>query len=106
MSTIIRRRRTSRLEIGPYKRHELLVGQILYAPAYSGYGDGTGLDLAKFISFDMRNDWTKTREELLELWYTGKYTVPDVFPDSLPWLFVRGSAASSPWAAVHLAGAR
>jgi hypothetical protein len=45
MSTVIRRRRTSRLEIGPYKRHELLTGEVRYpALDYSGYGNGVDTD--------------------------------------------------------------
>ena len=51
MSTIIRRKRTSRLSIGPYKRHELLTGWISYpVQGYSGYGDGVGTDVTAFIS--------------------------------------------------------
>jgi hypothetical protein len=103
MSTVIRRRRTSRLEIGPYKRHELLTGEVRYpALDYSGYGNGIDTDLSKFISDEMRNDWRNNREELIEFWQSGEYTTPDVFPDSLPWLFVRGGAGTLPWAARHL----
>ena len=29
---------------------------------------------------------------LMAFWQSGKYTTADVFPDSLPWLFVCGSA--------------
>ena len=51
MSTIIRRRRASRMQMGPYKRHELLTGEIKYpAQGYSGYGDGRSADLTEFIS--------------------------------------------------------
>jgi len=39
---------------------------------------------------------------LMAFWQSGKYTTTDVFPDSLPWLFVRGSAGALPWAARHL----
>ena len=46
MSTIIRRKRTSRLSIGPYKRHELLTGKIFYpAQNYTGYADGKSTKL-------------------------------------------------------------
>jgi hypothetical protein len=38
------------------------------------------------------------REELVAFWRSGK-TTADVLPDSLPWLFVRGSADTLPWAA-------
>ena len=30
MTTVIRRKRASRLSIGPYERHELLTGRIVY----------------------------------------------------------------------------
>jgi hypothetical protein len=58
--------------------------------------------LTEFISTEMRADWAANRVELLEFWKSGKYTTADVFPDSLPWLFVRGSADTLPWAAMHL----
>ena len=39
MGTIIGRKHTSRSELGPYKRHELLFGEILYPlSGYTGYG--------------------------------------------------------------------
>ena len=66
---------------------------------YTGYGDGVGTDLTAFISNEMRADWTANREELLAFWQSG---APDNFPDSLPWLYVHGSAGSLPWAAEHL----
>ena len=103
MSTIIRRKRTSRLSIGPYKRHELLTGWISYpVQGYSGYGDGVGTDVTAFISDQMRADWAANREELVAFWQSGKYTTADVFADSLPWLFVCGSADTLPWASEHL----
>jgi hypothetical protein len=37
----------------------------------------------------------------MSFWRLDK-TTADVFPDSLPWLFVRGSADMLPWAARHL----
>lgn len=86
--------------IGPYKRHELLTGIIFYpALDYSGYGDGYGSDLQAFISAEMRRDWKANREELLEFWDSGRFTTNDVFPDSEPWLFVRGFPGTRPWAA-------
>ncbi len=104
MTTITRRKRTSRLSIGPYRRHELLVGVISYGVVgYSGYGDGgTSTNVADFICDEMRSDWQNNPDELIEFWHSGKYTTPDVFPDSLPWLFVRGRAGRMPWAAVYL----
>ena len=56
--------------------------------------------MTAFLSDDMRNDWAANREELVAFWKSGVYTT--VFPDSLPWLFVRGSADTLPWAARHL----
>src|SRR5258705_154804 len=42
LDPITRRKRTSRLSIGPYRRHELLTGWIVYpVEGYTGYGDGT-----------------------------------------------------------------
>ena len=75
MNTIIRRKRTSRLSISPYRRHELLTGHIVYpVRGYSGYGDGVGTDLTKFISDEMRNDWRNNRDELMAFWKSGAYT--------------------------------
>lgn len=100
MSTIIRRKRTSRLEIGPYKRHELLTGEIVYPMEnYSGYGDGNSDNLSDFISDEMKADWEANRDELLAFRRTGKYTTSEIFPDSKPWLFVRGSPNKLSWAA-------
>ena len=102
MNTITRRKRTSRMEIGPYRRHELLTGQIVYpVQGYTGYGDGIRTDLMAFVSDDMRRDWAANRAELLAFWRSGKTEV-DVFPDTLPWLYVGGSANTLPWAARHL----
>jgi|SRR5258705_11994908 hypothetical protein len=100
MSTVIRRKRTSRLSIGPYRRHELLTGRIQYpVQGYTGYGNGVGTDLMAFISDGMRTDWAANRDELMEFWRSGE---SDNFADSLPWLFVRGGDGSLPWAARHL----
>lgn len=100
MSTITRRKRASRLSIGPYKRHELLTGEIRYsARYYTGYGDMRNDDLTAFISDEMRADWASNRDELIAFWKSGEYTDFDIFPDSLPWLFVAGSPNTLPWAA-------
>jgi len=80
-----------------------LTGEIkIVTQGYSGYGDGVNIDLTAFISDEMREDWSRNRDKLMEFWKSGKYTTPDVFPDSLPWLFVRGRAGRLPWAAQHL----
>jgi hypothetical protein len=87
--------------IGPYKRHELLTGEIVYpSEGYTGYGDGRGANLEDFISAEMRRDWAENRAALLKFWFSGDYTT--IFPDTLPWLFVRGSPGTRPWAAEHL----
>ncbi len=103
MSTVIRRKRTSRLEIGPYRRHELLTGKINYPVlGYTGYGDGVGTDLTAFISDAMRRDWQNHREALMTFWTSGKSDA-EVFPDdTLPWLCLGGRADRLPWAARHL----
>jgi hypothetical protein len=100
MGTIIRRKRLmSRAQIGPYRRHELLTGTIYYpAMAYSGYGDGTSTDVNDFVSDEMRLDWEQNRDELIAFWKSGAFTATKYFPDSLPWLFVRGDPHSLPWA--------
>src|SRR6185295_3549585 len=62
MSTIRRRRRSSRMNLGPYRRHELLGGVANYpVQGYDGYGDGHDTDMRKFISDEMRRDWTANR---------------------------------------------
>ena len=66
MSTVTRRKRISRFEIGAYRRHELLTGEIKYpVQGYTGYGDGVATELTKFISDEMRNDWERNREALM-----------------------------------------
>ena len=102
MSTIVRRRRGSRLQLGPYKRHGLLTGRIDYpVQGYTGYGDGIGTNLTAFISDQMRADWEANRAELLEFWWSGKSDV-EVFPhDCLPWLWL-GDRSGQPWAVRHL----
>ena len=65
MTTVVRRKRASRTSIGPYKRHELLTGRIVYPVlAYTGYGDGIGTDLTAFITDHMRADWEANRNRL------------------------------------------
>ena len=84
MTTVIRRKRTSRSAIGPYRRHELLTGRIEYpVQGYTGYGDGVGTDLTAFISDTMRRDWQNHREALLAFWRSGKSDA-EVFPDDAP----------------------
>jgi hypothetical protein len=83
MSTILRRKRTSRLSIGPYRRHKLLVGRIEYPiSGYDGYGDGVGTDLKAFIGAEMRADWAANRAALISFWESGQS--PTIFPDCLP----------------------
>src|SRR5512136_2160262 len=100
MTTVSRRKRTSRSALGPNKCHELLTGEITYcAPDwYDGYGDGEGQDLSAFINDEMRADWEANRDELMEFWRSGKYSI-HFFPDSVPHLFYRGSRRTLPWAA-------
>jgi hypothetical protein len=99
MSTIRRRRRESRMGLNLWKRHELLFDEVKPAPSYDGYTNGSPTDdLADFISDEMREDLSRNRTELVAFWKSGAYTA-DVFPDSLPWLFVHGSADKFPWAA-------
>jgi hypothetical protein len=99
MATIRHRQRVSFRELGPYKRHELLTGEINYpAVGYSGYGDGRSVNLADFICDEMRDDWAEHRDALMAFWASGEYTTAEIFPDSLPWLFAKGSPDTLPWA--------
>jgi hypothetical protein len=99
MATIRHRQRVSYRELGPYKRHELLTGKILYAAqGYNGYGDGKSTNVSDFISDEMRADWEADRDDLMAFWAIDKYTTAEYFPDSKPWLFVRGSPDTLPWA--------
>ncbi|MGX1352478.1 hypothetical protein AB7M49_006087 [Bradyrhizobium elkanii] len=102
MSTVIRRRRGSRLQLGPYKRHELLTGHIAtVVSGYSGYATGSSRNLADYISAAMHADWQANRDELLEFWRSGK-SEAEVFPDDcLPWLCL-GPRSRAPWAVQHL----
>jgi hypothetical protein len=102
LSTIQRRQRVMRT-LGCYKRHELLTGRIKYpVQGYTGYGDGSSDEVSDFVCDEMRSDWAEHRETLLAFWESGRYTTPDAFEDSLPWLFVRGRPGSLPWAALNL----
>src|SRR5262249_44913070 len=81
-------------ELGRYKRHELLTGEIRYPEnGYSGYGNGGSTNLMDFISDEMREDWRKHRKELIEFWRAGEYMTDK------PWLFVRCDPDTLPWAA-------
>jgi hypothetical protein len=103
MPTIKRRKRVSYRELGPYKRHELLTGQIKYAAiGYSGYGDGKSTNLNDFITDEMRVDWADNREELLAFWTSGKTSI--IFPDNKPWLHCWGSPDTLPWAEHQFGG--
>jgi hypothetical protein len=98
VSTIVRRKHAVRT-LGPYRRHELLTGRIKYpVQGYSGYGDGSSDEVVDFISEEMRRDWSENREELIAFWRSGRYTTPETFEDSLPWLFVCGRPGDLPWA--------
>ena len=96
-----RRRPDAGRKLGPYKRHELLTGEAKYPlpEFYTGYGDGQDRNMEHFISEEMRRDWIENRTALLAFWESGKYTTWETFPDSLPWLFVRGYRGTLPWAA-------
>jgi hypothetical protein len=66
MATVTRKKRVSQRELGPYKRHELLTGEICYAvQGYTGYGDGSSTNVTDYISDEMRRDWAANRDELL-----------------------------------------
>src|SRR5262245_39040546 len=102
MATTKYRTRQSKRELGPYKRHELLTGEIVRNDEYSGYADpeGTSEDLTQFISDEMRRDWEDNRDELLEFWKSGESTA-DFFVDSRPWLHEYGDPNDLPWAEKH-----
>ena len=101
MTTIVRRRRSSRVGLSVYKRHELLTGQIVpVVSGYNGYATGNGRNLADYISDEIRRDWQNHRAALMEFWTSGKSDA-EVFPDdTLPWLCV-GDRSRLPWAARH-----
>jgi hypothetical protein len=101
MSTVLRRRRISRLALGPYRRFELLCGRIAYpVQNYDGYGDGRNINLSVFISAAMRADWQTNREMLMQIW-SGELS-SESFPDCLPWLCLGLHAGREPWAVLHL----
>lgn len=101
MSTIVRRRRASRMTLGPYKRHELLGGRIVYPVlGYDGYGDGSSTNVADFIGPEMRADWQANRVALIDFWESGQS--PNVFPDCLPWLYTYRIPGDPPWAVKYL----
>ena len=102
MSTIITSPELA-MQIGPYRRHELLGGVITYpVQGYDGYGDGRGRDLREFITVGMSADWAANREALLEFWRSGGSDA-DAFPDdTLPWLCTYIAADRLPWACRHL----
>ena len=102
MSTILRRRRGSRLQLGPYKRNELLCGRIQYpVQGYDGYGDGRSTNVADFIGPEMRADWQANREKLMAFWRSGKSDAEVCPDDCLPWLW-SGPRDRLPWAVQHL----
>ncbi len=102
MSTILRRKRTSRLSLSAYRRHELLTGRIVYpVQGYDGYGDGRSTNVADYISDEMKADWLANRTMLLEFWQSGMSDA-EAFPDDcLPWLCL-GPKDRLPWAAQFL----
>jgi hypothetical protein len=103
MSTIVRRKHTSRIELGPYRRHELLTGEIRYVQyGYTGYGDG-GTDLAAFVNDGMRTDWKANRDELLDFWASHE-SVGLWFQNVPPWINTRGSFDVLPWASEQFDG--
>jgi hypothetical protein len=78
-----------------YQIAELMTGKIIYPVRnYSGYGDGYGEDLHRFISDVMRADWAVHGDELLGVWISGS----DEWPNELPWLFFHGAPGTRPWA--------
>jgi hypothetical protein len=98
MSTVMRRRRGSRLQLGPYRRHELLGGVATYpVQGYDGYGDGRDTDMRKFISAEMKADWAANRAALMEFWESGMSDAEAYPHDCLPWLCL-GPRDRVPWA--------
>jgi hypothetical protein len=89
------RRSTSRRELGPYRRYELLTGTAVYpARDYTGYGDGENPNMEDFISDEMKRDWIAHRNELIAFWQSGGGSC------GRPWLFaVHHSSDKLPWAA-------
>ena len=58
-----------------------------------------------YVTDEMRQDWEANREALLAFWRSGKYAMTDTLAEfglnvrMQPWLFVRGSPSTLPWAA-------
>jgi hypothetical protein len=102
VSTIVRQRRRSKLQLGPYRRHELLTGEVkIVVQGYSGYSDQIHTDLTLFINLEMRQDWINHRDELVAFWRSGKSSI--IFPDNLPWLWIAHGSVDTPcWAERHL----
>lgn len=97
MSTIIRRRRGSRLHLSVYKRYELLTGHVpAVVSGYSGYATGTSRNLVDYIGHQMRADWQSNRTALLAIW-AGELDEEEAFHDTLPWLCL-GDRSRAPWA--------
>ena len=105
-------RRTStvrRRGLTAYKVYELLTGEVRYPLMnFDGYGDAVrgqgGGDLAEnYISDAMRQDWEANREALLAFWRSGELANDlaefGLNVRMLPWLCVRGSRRTLPWAA-------
>ena len=107
-------RRTStvrRRGLTAYKVVELLTGRVSYPlRGYDGYGDmlrdqGQDSLTENYITDAMRQDWEANREALLAFWRSGKHTMTDTLAEFgldvrvPPWLFVRGSPRTLPWAA-------
>jgi hypothetical protein len=82
-----------------YKLHELLTGKICYpSRGYDGYGDGDSTILTDFICDEMQSDWEANRAALVAFWRSGE-EIARAFPGMPPWLHLRGSPSTSPWAA-------
>ena len=60
---------------------------------------------ANYVSDEMRRDWEANREALLAFWRSGKHAMTDTLAEfglnvrMKPWLLVRGSPNTLPWAA-------
>jgi hypothetical protein len=100
VATVIRRRHTSRRQLGSDKRYELLTGVCDYPAESSFYTDMKNTDAAAFISDEMRADWETNREELLKFWASGEDTL-GYFEDCKAWHFIHGSHDTLPWAALQ-----
>jgi hypothetical protein len=82
-----------------YKLHKLLTGEIVYpSHGYDGYGDGDSTLLTDFVGSEMRSDWEANRDALMAFWRSGE-PIARAFPGMPPWLQLRGSPSTLPWAA-------